>query len=1044
MKHAFKRIAALLLVAAMLVGVLPAAMAANVGPFTDVRDTDWFAEYVEYAYENGYMAGVSNTRFDPEGTCTRAMVATVLWRVAGEPPVANPAPFTDLTADWYANAIAWAYKNNVVAGVSATQFAPDQAATREQLVALFWRYVGQPEAKGDITKFPDHNKVSDYAKEAFAWAVGKGIIAGDNGMLNPQNNATRAQFARIIYAFIDATKPCEEHTWNEGVVTKAATCTEDGEKTFTCTRCELTKSEVIAATGHNYVDGVCGGCGDKLASEDEIVILFTNDVHTYLDKPLSYDNIADLKAQTAKTAAGVLLVDAGDHIQGTAYGSMDKGASIISLMNAAGYDVATLGNHEFDYDMPRLMELMEMADYDYVSANFYHEKDGVRGENVLDAYKIFTLGGKKIAIIGITTPETFTKSTPKYFMNDAGEYIYGIAGGDDGAALYADVQAAIDAAKKENPDFIIGLAHLGDDPASDPWNSEDVISNVTGFDALIDGHSHSTVVGEKIKDKAGNDVILAQTGDYLNAIGRMSIKGDEITVELITEHTGSDATVAEIKNAWMAEVDTKLGEVIAKNEVDFRISDDNGTRLIRKQETNLGDFAADALYYLFDVTEGLGADLAIMNGGGIRANMPAGDVSYKTTKTVHTFGNVACLIEVKGQQILDALEWGAKNVGAGENGGFLHVSGVTYEIHSYIPSTVQANDKAVWIGGPTGEYRVKNVTIGGEPLDLNKTYKMAGYNYTLRDLGDGFAMFDGGVAIKDYVMEDYMVLANYAKSFPEATIKADNSPLGANYGDINGEGRITIVTEKPIVPDGDAYGLSSTIKEGDEVIIVCAAKNMALSTLYGGWYNSAIPVEPANGIIYTDDPALVWTVGVEGDYYTFSYDGQKIGMDVEKTSMPLGAVNDTWQVMPAKTAGASYIYNVGRQAYMEYYEEKGTWSGYYNNSNEELFALNFYVKNATPDPNPNPNPNPDPDPNPDVDPNPDPDDEKPMPIYSIGDVNGDDKVDQYDYILVKRHYFGTRILNEIEILTADVNADGTVNQYDYILIKRIYFGTFKL
>ncbi len=531
-------------------------------------------------------------------------------------------------------------------------------------------------------------------------------------------------------------------------------------------------------------------------AEEEVVILYTNDIHTYINNEgLKYSNVAALKAELEAEGKTVILVDAGDHVQGTAYGSMDNGETIIKLMNAAGYDLATLGNHEFDYGMARALELVGKADYPYVSANFYHEKNGVKGETVLDAYKIFELEGKKFALIGITTPETFTKSTPAYFMDENGNYIYGIAGGETGAELYADVQAAINAAKAEGADYVIALGHLGDDPASKPWTSEELIANVTGLNAFIDGHSHSTVVGKQVSDKSGKKVLLTQTGQYLDAIGMMTIKGSSITTALITEYANADEEVKAIESAWAKTVDELLGEVIAQSEVDFRISDDAGNRLIRKQETNLGDFCADALYYLFDVTEGLGVDIAIMNGGGIRANMPAGDISYNSAKTVHTFGNVACLIEVSGQQILDALEWGAKNVGVGENGGLLHVAGVTYEIHSYIPSTVQQDDKAVWAGAPTGEYRVKNVKIGGEDLDLTKTYKMAGYNYTLRDLGDGFAMFGGAVNVKDYVMEDYMVLANYIKSFPNGTIKANNSVLGADYSNINGEGRIKIVAE---------------------------------------------------------------------------------------------------------------------------------------------------------------------------------------------------------------------------------------------------------
>ena len=538
-----------------------------------------------------------------------------------------------------------------------------------------------------------------------------------------------------------------------------------------------------------------------LANEDEVVIYYTNDVHTYIDKDLSYDNIADLKTQTAAVAAGVLLVDAGDHVQGTAYGSMDKGETIIDLMNAAGYDVATLGNHEFDYGMERALELVEKAEFPYVSANFYHEADGVVGESVLNAYELFELGGHTIAILGITTPESFTKSTPAYFQDENGNYIYGIAGGTDGQALYDMVQEAIDAANAE-ADIVIALAHLGDDPASMPWTSEELIANTTGLDALIDGHSHSTVPMKEVADEEGNTVILTQTGEYFNAIGKMVIAADgTIETDLVTEWTGSDAAVAEIKDAWIAEIEAQLGEVIGASEVDLIISDDSG-RLIRSRETNLGDFCADALYYLFDNMD-MDVDVAIMNGGGIRANAAAGEISYNTCKTVHTFGNVACLQTITGQQLLDALEWGAKNVGAGENGGFLQVAGITYEIHSYIAPTVQADEKGVWIGGPTGEYRVKNVKIlqDGEyvDLDLEAEYNLAGYNYTLRDLGDGFAMFDGAVNVLDYVMEDYLVLANYVESFPVdettglPTITADSA-----YGDPYGAGRIQIVANDPV------------------------------------------------------------------------------------------------------------------------------------------------------------------------------------------------------------------------------------------------------
>ena len=719
MKHAFKKIMAFLLVIAMVISVLPSVFAAGyVEPFKDVKEDDWFAPYVTYAYNHDpqLMDGVTPILFDPSGTCTRAMAAVVLYRLADPvvPPV-NASKFVDLKDNWYKNAVAWAQENEVVNGVDETHFNPDGLVTREQLVTMIWRFYGELEVDKDYLKdFPDAKKVSPYAVEAFNWAIAKGIIGGslDDGKLtlNPQGHATRAELAKIISVAEQVMFPCTEHKWDEGEVITKPTCEDAGEMLYTCTQCGETKIESIPALGHKYVDGVCSVCGDKLADKGEIVIYYTNDVHTYIDGSLSYDNIADLKAQTAKVADGVLLVDAGDHVQGTAYGSMDKGKTIIELMSAADYDLATLGNHEFDYGMERTLEITQQADYPYVSCNFYHESNGVKGSNVLDSYKVFEVGGKKIAIIGITTPESFTKSTPAYFQDAAGNYIYGIAGGVTGADLYNAVQAAINAAKAEKPDYIIALGHLGDDASSKPWTSEELIANTTGLDAFIDGHSHSTVAMKSVKDKAGNPVVLTQTGSYLNAVGKMTISADGIKSELITSFNGSNAAVAGIKNSWINTVDSMLGEVIGHTSVKFDNYDADGNRLVRKQETNTGDFAADALYYLFD-NMGLDVDVAIMNGGGVRNKAVTDDISYKTCKNIHTFGNVACLQTITGQQLLDALEWGSRDVGTAECGGFLQVSGITYEIYTNIESTVQKDSKGVWAGGPTGDYRVQNVKV---------------------------------------------------------------------------------------------------------------------------------------------------------------------------------------------------------------------------------------------------------------------------------------------------------------------------------------------
>ena len=875
MKHAFKKIMALVLAIVMIVGVLPSAFAANIGDFTDVKNTDWFAEYVEYVVFYDYMNGTSATTFEPNSTCTRAMAATVLYRLEGSPVVYKASTFTDLTQDWYKNAVAWAQTAGVVNGIDGTHFAPNGLLTREQLVTMIWRYAGSVKVEGDnLSAFPDAKSVSAYAVDAFNWAVKKGIINGKDGKLDPKGNATRAEFAKIITVFDKGRTPCTEHKWDNGKVTKEPTCTEKGEKTFTCTDCGATKVEEVPALGHDYVDGKCSRCGVTLAAADEIVIYYTNDVHTYIDKSLSYDNIADLNAQTKKVAAGTLLLDAGDHIQGTYYGTTDddNGKKIIEMMNAAGYDAATLGNHEFDYGMARALNLVKEADFPYLSCNFYEELNGVKGKNVLDSYKIFEVGGKKIAIIGVTTPESFTKSTPKYFQNENGEYIYGIAGGSDGSALYASVQAAIDAAKAENPDYIIALGHCGDDTSSKPWTSEEVIANTTGLNAWIDGHSHSTVPMKEVKDKGGNAVVLTQTGSYFNAIGKMTIKDGKIATELIKSYSGSDATTAALKNEWIAHCEEILGKVVAYSEVEFNNFDKDGKRLVRKQETNTGDFAADALYYLFTETNDLHADAAIMNGGGVRNEKVTGDLSGKSFKSIHTFGNVACLIEVSGQQILDALEWGARDSDEAECGGFLQVSGITYEIHTYVKSTVQKDEKGVWTAGPTGEYRVKNVKIGGEPLDVNKTYRLAGYNYTLRDLGDGFAMFKGATNVLDYVMTDWQVLQNYALSFPKSE-KHNNLPTvpaDSKYAEVTGEGRITFVREKTVESDV-VYTLASELKDGDEVIIYNPGYGKAIKNENdNNWYLVAQEVTPANNEIKTDDTTIVWTAK-KNDDGTFSF-----------------------------------------------------------------------------------------------------------------------------------------------------------------------------
>ena len=591
---------------------------------------------------------------------------------------------------------------------------------------------------------------------------------------------------------------------------------------------------------------------------NDIVILYTNDTHAYIDGPLSFDTIGALKKNLEKQYRYVLLVDAGDHLQGTAFGSMDQGASVLQLMNKAGYDLATPGNHEFDYGMDIFLERAREAEFPYLSCNLYHQEDGVRGENLLESFQAYHFGKEIVAFIGITTPETIVKSTPAYFQDENGNFCYGISGGDDGQALYDDVQFAVDAIRRAGATKVIAVGHLGDDPSSSPWTSEEVIAHVSGLDAFIDGHSHSEVSGQQILGADGEPVLLTQTGEYLNNVGIMVIdyetgeiqsdlivcedilktvknkdgtessvvSGHRLTSELYSgPEWVNDYTISFVKNQWINKVNQKLKQKIGESQVILDNYAEDGTRLVRKQETNTGDFAADALYYLFDQMD-MNVDAAIVNGGGIRNQAVTGTMTYKTCKDIHTFGNIACLQTVTGQQLLDALEWGARFAGSDQEcGGFLQVSGIRYQIDTDWPDSTQKDGNGMWIGGPTGGYRVHDVAIydretdSWRALELQETYRLAGYNYTLRNSGDGYNMFSSAVNVVDYVMEDYMVLANYVQAFENKTVLASNSPLldkypgfGIDYGTVNGSGRIVNAptdhtpepTEEPTMPEETA------------------------------------------------------------------------------------------------------------------------------------------------------------------------------------------------------------------------------------------------
>ncbi|MEG0124707.1 MAG: bifunctional UDP-sugar hydrolase/5'-nucleotidase [Clostridia bacterium] len=515
------------------------------------------------------------------------------------------------------------------------------------------------------------------------------------------------------------------------------------------------------------------------ALSKDVVVLYTNDVHCGVDEALGYVGLASYRDKLLDEGNYVTLVDCGDAIQGEPIGTLSTGSYPIDLMNKVGYDVAIPGNHEFDYGMERFLELTKAASFPYVCANFVSVPEN---KPIFDAYKILDYDGVKIAFVGITTPKTITSSTPAYFQDKDGKFIYGFQQDKDGKALYACVQAAVDAARAEGANYVVALAHLGISAETAPWMSTDVILNTTGIDVMLDGHSHSVLPCEKVKNLDGKEVLLSSTGTKLHHIGELRIATDgTMTTSLVNWNDDVATAIGDIQKSF----EELVNQVVAKSDVDLTIMEpgsDPAVRLVRAAETNLGDLCADAYRAMS------GADVAIVNGGGIRTNIKAGDVTFNDILKVHPFGNALCMVEASGQEILDALEMGARVVPE-ENGGFLQVSGMTYEIHTYVPSSVKLDDNGMFVS-VDGDYRVKNVKVGDADLDLAKTYTLSCHDYLLKNAGDGYTMFQDNPLLLDVIMLDNQVLINYIT-------KSLGGVVGADYAEPYGQGRIVAVPEAP-------------------------------------------------------------------------------------------------------------------------------------------------------------------------------------------------------------------------------------------------------
>jgi len=542
----------------------------------------------------------------------------------------------------------------------------------------------------------------------------------------------------------------------------------------------------LLATGWAFAEA-----GENTRLEKDVVVLFTSDVHCGVDRGFGYVGLKAIRDQLEREGCHVLLVDNGDALQGGTLGLLTQGEAMTEMMNRMGYDIAIPGNHDFDYGMERFLSLTEAADFPFTCCNFNRE-----GQLVFPSYIMKEFDGVKLAFVGVTTPQTLYTSTPRYFQDGSGNFIYGFMQGNDGADLYQAVQSAVDEARAEGADYVILLGHLGHDAEAIPYTYADVLGHTTGIDAMLDGHSHDTskVV---MKNRDGREIIRQASGTQLEGIGwlRLSAADGSLDTGL---YTWSDPVPAPkllgIENDMSAVVDdalnelgewlnTKVGVSTAEQTIyDPTAMDEYGKPLliVRVSETNLGDLVTDAF------RAQSGADVAIDCAGSIRTNLPKGDITMSDLLSVYPFGNHVSMREITGQQLLDALEWGVKDVPGGF-GGFLQVSGLSYEFNPNIKSGCRTDENNMF-AGVTGEYRVKNVMVGDEPLDMERTYKVAAVDYLLLNHGNGFTMFDGGRILWQSEDLDYVVVARYIRD-------SLNGVVGEEYESPYGQGRIVAVGE---------------------------------------------------------------------------------------------------------------------------------------------------------------------------------------------------------------------------------------------------------
>ena len=558
--------------------------------------------------------------------------------------------------------------------------------------------------------------------------------------------------------------------------TGLAACGQTGQEAQSGTG-GMTGTEGQTVSGNPGEQTASGNPGAQATEGTKLVILHTNDMHGYMqasDTCLGIRAVAQLKKDYQQQGYDVLLMDAGDYLQGSSFANFTQGESVVEVMNAAGYDVAALGNHEFDYGSDVLEKRISEMNFPAVAANITVD---ATGEPFIQQNAVFTLSdGTKVGVFGLDTPSTATTSAPK---NTAGLTFA------QGEELYAAAQAQIDELKGQDCSIIVCVGHLGEEASNEGNNAANVVANTSGLTVMIDGHDH-LVENQTVKDKEGNDVLIAETGYYLKNIGVLTYENGQFTDSLVEvgTYTGSDPELEKMVAEETAEIEATMQEVVAVTDFELYGEAAPGNRT---QETTMGDLASDAMYWQVTQAAGSAPDAVVLNGGAIRASIKAGEIKLLDIHNVFPFNNQLCTVEVTGAQLLEALE-AATQSSPDPMGAFPQVYGIKYTLDTTVPyEKGELYPGTTYYAPAAPGTRITIHEVAGKDFDPEATYTIATNEFVATG-GDTYYCFaEAGATTMVYVgYLDYEALLNYMKTELEGTIPEI-------YEEV--QGRITVVGE---------------------------------------------------------------------------------------------------------------------------------------------------------------------------------------------------------------------------------------------------------